>query len=134
MSDYDGYYDDVLPVDIDSKQVISKGEIVKKAIENIPEHYACVEVDNYIVMPNHVHLILKITADKSGRPMVAPTISTVVSQMKGYVTKKVGFPIWQKLFHDHVVRNRIDYREIFEYIYNNPMQWENDCFYVKKEM
>ena len=46
--------------------------------------------------------------------------------MKGTVTKQAGFPVWQKGFHDHVVRDSADYREIWEYIENNPVQWAKD--------
>ena len=110
-------------------QLSRAGQIVEQAIRNIPSHYPAIAVDRYVVMPNHIHLLLQIRTDESGRPMVAPTISTVVQQMKGYVTKQLGGSIWQKLFHDHVVRNEKDYQIIWEYIENNPIRWELDCFY-----
>lgn len=57
--------------------------------------------------------------------MVAPTISTVIQQTKGWVTKQVGHPIWQKLFFDHVIRNEEDYLEAWNYIESNPGKlWE----------
>jgi len=49
--------------------------------------------------------------------------------MKGYVTKQIGHPVWQKLFHDHIIRNEKDYQKIWEYIDTNPFKWEEDCFY-----
>ena len=55
--------------------------------------------------------------------MVAPTMSRVVQQMKGYVTKRIGKSIWQKLFTDHIIRNREDYEEHVKYIHENPMRW-----------
>ena len=58
--------------------------------------------------------------------MVAPTMSRVVQQLKGYVTKKVGFSIWQKLFFDHVIRNRQDFDEHLKYIYENPSVWHSN--------
>ena len=61
--------------------------------------------------------------------MLAPTISTIVQQLKGIVTKQIGFSIWQKLFHDHIIRGAQDYQKIWEYIENNPILWEEDCFY-----
>ena len=64
--------------------------------------------------------------------MVAPTISTVVQQLKGVITKRIGDSIWQKLFHDHVVRNEHDYRKIWEYIDTNPAKWQEDCFYAEE--
>ena len=107
------------------------GRVVEEAIHEIPEKYPAVNVDNYAVMPNHIHLLLTISADESGRAMLAPTVSTVVQQMKGAVSKKLGCSIWQKLFHDHVVRNLRDYEEIWNYIEDNPHRWTEDCFYIK---
>ena len=56
-----------------------------------------------------------------------------MQQMKGNITKKIGTSIWQKLFHDHVVRGEKDYLKIWNYIEGNPSKWEEDCFYVKEE-
>jgi len=108
----------------------SYGKIVDIAIQNIPLHYEAVTVEHYVVMPNHIHLLLQIRCLDDGRPMVAPTISTVMQQMKGYVTKRIGFPVWQKLFYDHVIRNEQDYLDICEYIENNPAKWKEDRFYT----
>ncbi len=66
---------------------------------------------------------------KDRRAMRAPTISTVINQMKGYVTKQIGFSLWQKLFHDHIIRNEEEYRKIWEYIDTNPLKWEDDCYF-----
>lgn len=106
------------------------GKIVDKAINNIPKIYNNITVDRYVVMPNHIHLLLQIHSDENGRPMVAPTIKRVIQQMKGYVTKQIGKPIWQKLFNDHIIRGEQDYREIWEYIENNPIKWVDDEFYI----
>ena len=100
------------------------GNIVDEAIKNIPSVYPAVDVDCYVIMPDHIHLLLIIRADELGRPMVAPTMSRVVQQLKGYVTKRIGHSIWQKLFFDHIIRNHIDYEEHIKYIYENPMLWD----------
>ena len=62
--------------------------------------------------------------------MIAPTISTVVRLMKGTVSKRAGFAVWQKGFYDHVIRNDSDYREIWKYIDGNPVRWLEDKLYV----
>lgn len=103
------------------------GEITEKMILKIPVCYPAVVVDQYVIMPNHVHLLLSI--QKQGRAMRAPTIATILNQMKGAITKQIGFSIWQKLFHDHIVRNQAEYQRIWEYIDTNPLKWEEDCFY-----
>ncbi len=98
------------------------GETVKTAIENISIHYPSVIVDKYSIMPNHIHMILFIE-ESDGRMISAPTISVVVGQMKRWVSKKVGFSIWQKSFYEHIIRNERSYREIWEYIDKNPLKY-----------
>jgi len=81
-------------------------------------------------MPNHIHLLLQIHTDANGRSMIAPTVSTVVRLMKGAISKQAGFPVWQKGFFDHVIRNEKDYQEIWKYIESNPGKWSEDKRYV----
>jgi len=76
-------------------------------------------------MPNHIHML--ITIDTSGRTQFAPTVSRIVKQFKGSITKQIGYSIWQKSFHDHVVRNEEDYLHIWKYIDENPAMWTEDC-------
>ena len=102
------------------------GLVVKQAILDIPKHYAAVKVDHWVVMPNHIHLLLQIHTDEDGRPMTAPTIQWVVNQMKGIVSKRAGFSVWQKGFYDHVIRSEQDYLDIWNYIERNPEKWEED--------
>ena len=105
------------------------GRIVERLIKEIPERYPAVSIDNYVVMPNHVHMLLRINCDENGRPVVAPTISTVVQQFKGSAAKLIGSGLWQKSFYDHVVRDDADYKEIWEYIDSNPSKWFEDELY-----
>lgn len=104
------------------------GKIVDEAINQISVIYPSVFVDNYVVMPNHVHLLLAFD-NSSGRIISAPTLSTVVGQMKRAASKKAGFSLWQKSFYDHVVRNQQDYGEIWRYITENPISWDLDTLY-----
>ena len=106
------------------------GRMVEESIRDIPKYYHAITVDRFVVMPNHIHLLLQIHTDESGRAMLAPTVSTVIAQLKGAISKKIGHSIWQKLFHDHVIRNQKDYEMIWNYIEGNPMKWAEDCFYT----
>lgn len=108
------------------------GKIVDEAIQNISNVYSAITVDYYVIMPNHIHILLQIHGDEYGRPMVAPTLSRVVQQMKGYVTKRIGHSIWQKLFYDHVIRDRQDYEEHVRYIMENPARWYYDELYTEE--
>lgn len=106
------------------------GLIVKIGIEKIPLYYQNITVDKYVIMPNHVHLIIRIdNNDINGRPMTAPTLSQIVNQFKGYCSKQIGHPVWQKSFHDHIIRNQADYNRIWEYVDTNAIKWESDCYY-----
>ena len=105
------------------------GKVVEKYIRstnNIPE----ITVDKYVIMPNHIHLLLQINTDANGRSMIAPTISTVVRLMKGAVSKQAGFSVWQKGFYDHVIRSEQDYLDIWNYIEGNPSKWTEDKLYI----
>ena len=99
------------------------GKIVNQGILQIPAHYENVFVDKYCIMPDHIHLIIRIVSSLDGRIISAPTVSTVVGSMKRWVSRQVGRPIWQKAFYDHGIRNQQDYNEIWEYITYNPMKY-----------
>jgi len=107
------------------------GAAIENAINEIPIHYPMIGIEKHVIMPNHLHMILLINDD--GRAMRAPTISTVVNQMKGHVTKQIGFSIWQKLFHDHIIRNETEYQKIWQYIDENPMKWAEDKYYCEEK-
>ena len=112
-------------------QLTNVGKIVENAIREIPEHYNGVFVDNYVVMPNHIHMIIRIDRE-SGRPMVVPTVSRIIQQMKGYATKQAGKPIWQSKAYDHIIRDDYDYMIKFRYIDENPIKWllKEDEYYL----
>ena len=79
---------------------------------------------------HHIHLLLMIDV-APGRPRVAPTISRIVQQTKGLATKQIGRNLFQKSFHDHIIRGDDDYLKIWEYIDTNHQKWNEDCFYIK---
>ena len=106
------------------------GMMVKQVVYDIARHYPSITVDHAVVMPNHIHLLLQIKTDIDGRPMAAPTISTVINQTKGAASKMAGFSVWQKGFYDHVIRNDNDYRDIWNYIEGNPAKWAEDNLYI----
>lgn len=107
------------------------GKIVEQAILNIPDKYDSVVVDKYVIMPNHIHMILIFQADAYGRAMHAPTLSNVIGQMKGYVTKTCKQSFWQKSFYDEIIRTQKGYESIWNYIDGNPLKWQDDEYYIK---
>ena len=103
------------------------GLLLETSINKIPEIYPCVEVDQYAIMPDHVHMILMINNDDNNARV---SVSNIINQMKGYFAKKIGVSIWQKSFYDHIIRNQKDYEAHLKYIYENPIGFT----YKKKDM
>lgn len=99
------------------------GLIVNKEISKLEFVYNNVNVDKYCIMPDHIHLILRIESEENGRTQFAPTLSRIIKQFKGAITKQIGKSVWQRSFYDHKIRNHEDYLEIWEYIENNPCKY-----------
>ena len=83
-------------------------------------------------MPDHVHLIIsimnEILSENNGRMISAPTVSTIIGSLKRFVSKETGISLWQKSFHDNIIRNEKEFLEICTYIDNNPTNWVNDIY------
>ena len=112
------------------------GRIAERAVLQISAHYPGVTVDKYVVMPNHVHMILVLPADGGRalrRALRAPTVSRIVRAWKETVTKMLGEAIWQKSFYDHIIRDENDYLRIWTYIHTNPAKWAEDTYYIAQE-
>lgn len=113
------------------------GMIAEVFIREIPVKYPNVYVDKYVVMPNHLHFLLRIVATGgTGNP--SPTLGNIVGWYKYQVTKEMnkrsgtmGKRIFQRSFHDHVIRGEKDYQKIWNYIDGNPLKWTEDCFYIE---
>ena len=108
-------------------QLTDIGQIVDNEILKLSSTYENVTLDIYVIMPNHVHMIILI--HENGRQNAAPTISQMMNQWKRAISVRLGFSLWQKSFHDHIIRNETSYLKIAAYIKNNPITWEEDCFY-----
>ena len=111
------------PAEINNIEYTSFGLIAQNQLLLLEKRYSCLSVDKYVIMPDHIHLLITILPAENGRPMGAPMISNMVNQLKGYVTKRIGFPIWQKLYYDHIIRDEEDFNTKWEYIDNNPISW-----------
>ena len=118
------------------------GKIVDNFIQEIPTKYPNISVDCYVIMPNHIHLLLSIlnnneeTIDNSGRGNPSPTITNAIGWLKFQSTRSInteqntpGEKIFQRSFYDHIIRNYDDYYEIYKYIQENPQKWQYDSLY-----
>ena len=109
------------------------GKIVNDEIIKSNEIYNYIKVEKYVIMPNHIHLIINVQNVDRGTSR-APSrtneiIPSFISMLKRFTNKKCGEKIWQRSFHDHVIRNQADYNRIWEYVDTNAIKWESDCYY-----
>ena len=121
-------------------QLSEYGEIVRTAIELIPKKYPMVSVNYYTIMPNHVHLLLFLKSDEKCfvevqgnsldeiRMLAKARIPEEIQQFKARVSWCVGKNVWHGRYHDHIVRNQREYEMIYNYIENNPGNWDKDCY------
>ena len=126
------------------------GQIVEKCWCTIPEHFPQVTVDEFVVMPNHVHGIITIgtivgandylplPSNETPRSLQHGTSRTIGSMVRGF---KIGVTrwfrantdihkVWQRNYYEHIIRNEDSYLKIAEYIQTNPQRWEIDTYYV----
>ena len=102
-----------------------------------------IELDEFVVMPNHFHGIVVIqgrgdrpVAPMEHRPGPQPrSIGALVAGFKSAVTKNIneirttpGLPVWQRNYYEHIIRDEKSYLRIAEYIVNNPLNWQQDQY------
>ena len=90
-------------------RLTEEGVLVNAAICRLPEVFDGIKIHHFVVMPNHIHLLIELKG-------ASISLSSILNYYKGYVTRRCGRTIWQKSFYDHVVRNEKEYRRIWEYI------------------
>ncbi len=111
------------------------GRIANRQLEIMTDFYDDIKIDKYVIMPNHIHLLIKIIRSDdgpSGTPVPTNSkISNFVGTFKRLCNKQYGKNIWQYRSYDHIIRGEEDYREIWQYIDSNPARWKEDKFYIE---
>lgn len=113
------------------------GRMVQQVWDDLPNHYSHVELDECVVMPNHVHGIVVIVGAGFKPAPTKPTkrhgLPEIVRALKAFSARRInemrGMPggkIWQRGYYEHIIRNDDELNRIREYIANNPMKWEMD--------
>ena len=129
---------------IGEMQLNKYGIIIRKEWLKTGEMRSNLLIDEFIIMPNHLHGIIMImdncrgtlqrapTVEQFGKP-VSNSIPTIIRLFKASTTKQInqvrhtsGTSIWQRNYYEHVIRNEEDLKQIREYIVNNPRKWELD--------
>ena len=119
------------------------GKIADKYIKQLNEFYDYLSVEEYVIMPNHIHLLLWVKENKTSNGQSRTPVPTnveransacsrFVSTFKRFCNKECGENIWQGRFNDHIIRNREDYEKHVKYIHENPMRWYYDELYTEE--
>jgi REP-associated tyrosine transposase len=110
------------------------GKMIEKIWEDIPNHYKAVELDSFIIMPNHLHGIIIVNFVETGHaPSLQPKLGNIIGSFKSTATRRVHKNFnnfkWQSRFYDHIIRNEDDLSRIRNYIHNNPLKWEMEEYF-----
>lgn len=123
-------------------QLTPIGDEITETIDFMEKQYSGIDFKNYVIMPNHIHLIIAIHNDKpstyggpSGRDGTLP-LHRIVGQLKSFtnkryneINKRENLILWQRNYYDHIIRNEEEYLKIYEYIETNPLKWIEDKYY-----
>ena len=113
------------------------GIAVERQLHEMAGAYGYISLLKYVIMPNHIHLLVHLQNGPSGTP--APThaqranqaIPAFVSTLKRMTNKHCGRDLWQRGYYDHIVRNDTDHLRIWQYIETNPAKWSEDQYYTR---
>ncbi len=107
-----------------------QNQVIHKWIKEIENKFDNIKIDKYIIMPDHLHLLVNITERHIGRSLhdvmrffKTMTTNEYIKGVKNNLLPPFDKKMWQKSYYDHVIRNRVDYNETWEYIENNPIKW-----------
>jgi putative transposase len=119
-------------------QLNDAGRMVRSVWEGLPDRFAAMELDAFVVMPNHVHAIATFVGaglalpGENGAASSAPTLGDMVRAFKSLSAIRVNRlmlrsgPLWQRNYYEHVIRNERELDKIREYIATNPLKWALD--------
>ena len=102
-------------------ELMPEGLIVDKYINRIEKIYENVFVDNYVIMPDHIHLLISIE-----QPLLSAnnvSLSMIIKSTKSLISKEIGESFWQKSFYDEIILDEKAYMKAEQYIDDNPAVW-----------
>ena len=114
-------------------ELLPYGKIAAGYINQLHDFYDNISVESYVVMPNHIHIMLSVLgANTMDSTIQNSVVSRFVSTWKRFCNKEYGQNIWQPRFYDHIIRNQEDFDRHMKYICENPFSWHKDEFYSKE--
>ena len=112
-----------------SVELLSYGQIAAKYINQLNEFYDDLSVESYVIMPNHIHILLRVLEGPQNTlssTVQNSIVSRFISTFKRFCNKEYGKNIWQARSYDHVIRDQTDFDKHLKYIYENPFKWTTD--------
>ena len=110
------------------------GKMIDNIIHGIPQRYPNSEIICYVIMPNHIHFILRNTGEHYLPEMMRwfKSVTTVkyIQGMKEQDWQPFNKTFWQRNYYDHVIRTQKSFDYIVNYIDTNPQHWSEDKFYI----
>lgn len=103
------------------------GKMVQSAIEFVNDNTENIVIDKYVIMPNHIHMIVILDNGPGGGG--TPPLRSVIRRIKSYTTNQYKDKLWQRSYYDHIIRDEADYLEKRNYIDTNPQRWAEDEYY-----
>ncbi len=124
------------PAETNEIEYTSFGKIAEKQLFLLEDRYPFLTVGQYVIMPNHIHVILILDNEAAGASP-RPTIMDIVCTYKSLTTRecrKNGFAekLFQTSFYEHIIQDREDYETRMKYIYENPIRWYYDELYAEE--
>ena len=115
------------------------GKIAENVIKSLAKRFD-IKIDKYVIMPDHIHLLITVNNQDCLRAVREPPlqnrslISKAIGFMKMNVSKEIHKinpqeKVWQRSFFDHIIRNEQDYKQVWEYIENNPLKQIRRTYY-----
>ena len=106
------------------------GLFVDTQIQKIDSIYSDASIDKYVIMPNHIHMIIVIKNEtRRGAFPTKALMPQIMQSLKSMTTRRFGINIWQKSYYDHIIQSEKEYKKIAHYIDGNPQTWANDRYY-----
>jgi REP-associated tyrosine transposase len=102
------------------------GRLVSDALQRVPERYVGILLDAFVVMPNHLHALLELTGSETALSAAIGAFKSLSTNAARTASMIADAKLWQRGFHDHVVRSDADLDRLREYIANNPLKWHLD--------
>lgn len=112
------------------------GRRIEEAICFLDKNWQDISVHSYVIMPNHVHLLLEVKRAEGASRMPRATgaiVPSFVSSLKRFTSKNYPCKLWQTSYYDHIIRDEKDYNVRWEYIANNPSRWIEDDYYCQED-